>query len=128
MTVEQVKAMADRKAAPLLEQLNSHPADAKVLRQLGALYSAAHQFEQAAEYFRKSLEVDPNNLHVRIQLASSLYYSGDVDNAVKQLQQVLQSDPKNPNALFNVHFSVLRGRVGTLRTACPQTADVGISP
>jgi cytochrome c-type biogenesis protein CcmH/NrfG len=102
MTMEQMKAMADRKAAPLLEKLKANPADAGVLAQLGALYGSAHQFPQSAEYYGKSLQADPKNLNARTQLASSLYYSGDVDGAVKQLQQVLKSDPKNANALFNL--------------------------
>ena len=94
MTMEQMKAMADRKAAPLLEKLQTNPADAAALTQLGALYSSAHQFPQSAEYYRKALESDPKNLGTRTQLASSLYYNGDVDEALKQLQLVLKTDPK----------------------------------
>lgn len=110
MTMEQMKAMADRKAAPLLEQLKSNPKDDSVLSQLGALYSSAHQFQQSAEYYRKALEVDPKNLNIRTQLASSLYYGGDVDGALKQLQQVLKSDPKNANALFNLGMIKWKGK------------------
>jgi cytochrome c-type biogenesis protein CcmH/NrfG len=110
MTMEQMKAMADRKAAPLLEKLKANPKDAGALGQLGALYSSAHQFQQAAEYYNKSLQLDPKNVAVRTQLASSLYYSGDVDNATKELQQVLKSDPKNANALFNLGMMKWKGQ------------------
>jgi cytochrome c-type biogenesis protein CcmH/NrfG len=99
MTMEQMKAMADRKAAPLLEKLKTNPTDATALSQLGALYSSAHQFPQSAEYYRKALESDPKNLGTRTQLASSLYYAGDVDEALQHLQQVLKTDPKNANPL-----------------------------
>jgi cytochrome c-type biogenesis protein CcmH/NrfG len=57
-------------------------------------------FPQSAEYYRKALESDPKNLGTHTQLASSLYYAGDVDEALQQLQQVLKTDPKNANALF----------------------------
>jgi cytochrome c-type biogenesis protein CcmH/NrfG len=110
MTMEQMKAMADRKAAPLLEKLKTNPTDATALSQLGALYSSAHQFPQSAEYYRKALESDPKNLGARTQLASSLYYGGDVDEALKQLQQVLKTDPKNANALFNLGMMKWKGK------------------
>ena len=110
MTMEQMKAMADRKAAPLLEKLKANPADAAALTQLGALYSSAHQFPQSAEYYRKALESDPKNVGTRTQLASSLYYNGDVDEALKQLQLVLKTDPKNANALFNMGMMKWKGK------------------
>jgi cytochrome c-type biogenesis protein CcmH/NrfG len=110
MTMEQMKAMADRKAVPLLEKLKAKPTDATALIQLGALYSSAHQFVQSADYYRKALESDPKNLGARTQLASSLYYGGDVDGALQQLQQVLKTDPKNANALFNLGMMKWKGK------------------
>ena len=110
MTMEQMKAIADRKAAPLLEKLKTNPTDAATLTQLGALYSSAHQFPQSAEFYRKALESDPKNLGTRTQLASSLYYNGDVDEALRQLQLVLQTDPKNANALFNMGMMKWKGK------------------
>jgi len=35
-------------------------------------------------------------------MASCLYYSGDVDGALSQLQQSLMYDPTNANSLFNL--------------------------
>jgi cytochrome c-type biogenesis protein CcmH/NrfG len=110
MTMEQMKSMADRQAGPLLEKLKTDPADATVLGQLGLLYSSAHQFQQSVAYYDKALQADPTNLNVRTQLASSLYYGGDVDAALKQLQQVLKSDPKNANALFNQGIMKWKGK------------------
>ncbi|HEY1470717.1 MAG TPA: tetratricopeptide repeat protein [Candidatus Acidoferrum sp.] len=110
MTMEQMKAMADRKAVPLLEKLKANPKDATALTQLGALYSSAHQFPQSADYYRKALESDPKNVATRAQLASSLYYGGDVDDALQQLQQVLKTDPKNANALFNLGMMKWKGK------------------
>jgi cytochrome c-type biogenesis protein CcmH/NrfG len=110
MTMAQMKALADRQAAPLLEKLKANPTDAATLAQLGALYSSTHQFAQSVEYYRKALESDPKNLGARTQLASSLYYGGDVDEALQQLQQVLKTDPKNVNALFNLGMIKWKGK------------------
>lgn len=110
LAVDQMKAIADSKAAPLLEKLKSKPTDATVLGQLGALYSSAHQFPQSTDYYSRAVQSDPNNLHLRTQLASSLYYGGEADAALKQLQQVLESDPKNANALFNLGMMKWKGK------------------
>ena len=100
-TMEQMKALADANAAPLLEKLKTAPNDAGLLAQLGSIYSANHQFKEAAQYFDKSLRIDPKNIPLRVELASSLYYSGDVDGALAQLDQALKYDPKDTNSLFN---------------------------
>jgi cytochrome c-type biogenesis protein CcmH/NrfG len=43
-------------------------------------------------------------------MASCLYYSGDVDGAIGELQQTLQYDPKNANSLFNLGIIKLQGK------------------
>jgi cytochrome c-type biogenesis protein CcmH/NrfG len=102
LTLDDMKQMADAKAAPLLEKLKTNPKDATALNQLGILYRATHQFKEAEGYFEKSLEIDPKNADVRTDLASCLYYTGDVDGALAQLNKVLTYDPKHAGALMNI--------------------------
>ena len=109
-TMEQMKAMADVKAAPLLEKLKTTPKDAKLLAQVAALYASTHQFKDAATYYNKSLQVDPKNVTTRTELASSLYYSGDADGAISELQQALKYSPNDVNALFNLGMIKYRGK------------------
>src|SRR5205807_8439977 len=99
-TLEQMKHMADKKAEPLLAKLKSDPNDADLLMQLGNTYKSTHQFKEAAGYYEKSLQIKPN-VAARNELASCLYYEGDVDGAIQQLGQSLQIDTDNANALFN---------------------------
>lgn len=101
-TMEDMKHMADKKAEPLLAQLKSKPNDAKLLNQVGIVYRSAHQFSEAATYFQKSLAVDPKNADVRTDMAACMFYSGDVDGAIGELQQALKYDPKHPGALMNL--------------------------
>jgi len=101
-TLDDMKRMADAKAAGLLEKLNTNPKDAATLNQLGILYRATHQFKEAEGYFEKSLEVDPKNADVRTDLASCLYYTGDADGALAQLNKALTYDPKHAGALMNI--------------------------
>ncbi len=109
-SLEQMKQMADTKAAPLLEKLKGDPNNSDLLIQVGNLYQATHQFKEAAGYYDKALQVDPKNVAIRTQMASCLYYNGDVDGAISQLQQALQYNPKDANSLFNLGMIKWKGK------------------
>ncbi|HXY13293.1 MAG TPA: tetratricopeptide repeat protein [Terriglobales bacterium] len=101
-TLDQMKQMADKQAEPLLVKLKADPKNGALLARVGRIYESTHQFKEAADYYQRSLIVDPKNVIVRNETASCLYYTGDVDGALKQLNLSLKDDPKNPNALFNL--------------------------
>jgi cytochrome c-type biogenesis protein CcmH/NrfG len=101
-TLEQMKHMADKKAEPLLAKMRTDPNDASVLIQIGNIYRSAHQFKDASDYYGKALQLDPRNVAIRTELASCLYYTGDIEGALAQLHQALQTDPKDSNSLFNL--------------------------
>jgi cytochrome c-type biogenesis protein CcmH/NrfG len=101
-TMDQMQHMAEKKAEPLLEKLKKDPNNAELLIQVGDIYKQTHRFKEAASYYEKSLAVDPKNVEIRTDRASCLYYAGDVDGALAELQQSLKDDPKNANALFNL--------------------------
>jgi len=101
-TLDQMKQMADQKAAPLLAQLKNDPRNADLLINLGNIYFSTHQFKTAADYYGKSLEVKPKNIAIRTQMASCLYYLGDADGSLQQLTQATTDDPKDANSLFNL--------------------------
>jgi cytochrome c-type biogenesis protein CcmH/NrfG len=109
-TLEQMKEMADKKAQPLLEKLKSDPNNSDLLIQVGNNYIAAHQFKEAAGYYDKALQVDPKNVAVRTQMASCLFYDGDVDGAISQVQQSLHYDPKDANSLFALGMIKWQGK------------------
>lgn len=109
-TLEQMKEMADKKAAPLLEKLKTDPTNVDALFQVGNIYASTHQFKDAADYFEKALQIDPKNVPVRTELASCMYYNGDVDGALGQLQQALRDKPNDPNSLFNLGMIKWKGK------------------
>ncbi len=109
-TLDQMKQMADTKAAPLLEKLKGDPNNKDLLIQAGNIYEATHQFKEAAAYYDKALQTDPKNVPIRTQMASCLYYNGDVDGAISQLQQALHYDPKDVNSLFNLGMIKWQGK------------------
>jgi cytochrome c-type biogenesis protein CcmH/NrfG len=112
-SLEQMKHMADKQAEPLLEQLKKKPNDPALLVQIGDVYKSTHQFKEAADYYGKSLEFNPKDVAVRTDMASCLFYSGDPDRALAQLEQSLQYDPADANTLFNLGVIKLRGKKDT---------------
>jgi cytochrome c-type biogenesis protein CcmH/NrfG len=109
-SLEQMKQMADNKAAPLLEKLKGDPNNIDLLNQVGTIYKSTHQFKEAAAYFERAVQVDPKNVAIRTELASCLYYNGDVDGAINQLQESLHYDPKDANSLFNLGMIKWQGK------------------
>jgi cytochrome c-type biogenesis protein CcmH/NrfG len=112
-TLDQMKKMADKKAEPLLEQSKRDPKDANLLVQIGTIYKTTHQFKDAISYYDQALQVDPKNVAARTELASCMYYTGDVDGAISQLQQALHDNPKDANSLFNLGMIKLQGKQDT---------------
>jgi cytochrome c-type biogenesis protein CcmH/NrfG len=109
-SLEEIKQIADKEAAPLLEKLKSNPNDSAVLVQVGAIYHTSHRFKEAAAFYNRALDSDPKNVAIRTKLASSLYRNGDSDGAIKQLNQALTYGPSNANALFDLGMIKLQGR------------------
>ncbi len=109
-SLEQMQQMAEKKAEPLLEKLKNDPNNAGLLVQIAHIYESTHQFKTAADYYSRALAVDPKSVATRTELASSLYYTGDVEGALGQLQQCLQQSPNDANSLFNEGIIRLKGK------------------
>ena len=100
-TPEQMKGMADKAAAPLLEQLKSKPNDPELLAHIGNMYYDAQVLPVAIDYYQKSLAADPKNSNVRTDMATAMSYMGNEDQAIEKFNQALKDNPKNSNALLN---------------------------
>lgn len=109
-SLDQMKQMADKQAAPLLEKLKSDPNNADLLNQLGVTYRATHQFKAAAGYYQKALAINPKNVGARTDLASCLYYLGDVDGALAELDKSLTYDPRHTGTLVNIGIIRWKGK------------------
>ena len=109
-TFDQMKHMADKQVAPLLEKLQKDPKNKDVLLRVAYFYKSAHQFKEAANYFNQTLQLDGNNVAVRTEMASCLYFDGDVDRALAQLEQSVKLSPKDANSLFNLGMIRWKGK------------------
>jgi len=109
-SLEDMKRMADKQVEPLLAKLQSDPNNADLLNQIGTIYRLTHQFETAASYYQKSLQANPKNVGARTDLASCMYYQGDVDGAISQLEKSLTYDSKHAGTLFNLGLIRWKGK------------------
>jgi tetratricopeptide (TPR) repeat protein len=112
-SLDDMKRMADKQAEPLLEKLKTDPRNPDLLNQVGNIYRMTHQFQLAASYYRKSLDANPANVGPRTDLASCLYYQGDVDGAIAQLEKSLTYDPKHAGTLLNLGLIRWKGKGDT---------------
>lgn len=108
--LEEMRKMADKQAAPLLDKLKSNPHDSSLLVQVAAIYHTTHRFKEAADFYNRALESDPKNVAVRTKLASSLYRNGDIDGAITQLNRSLKEQPTDANTLFDLGMIKLQGK------------------
>ncbi len=109
-SLDDMKRMADKKVEPLLVQLKNDPKNTDLLKQVAKIYASTHQFSEAASYYKQIVALAPKDLSARTDLASCLYYSGDVDGAISQIQESLKVDPKDANSLFNLGLIRLNGK------------------
>jgi len=82
--------------------LKANPKDTTALLALGSMYEIAGRFEEAADYFRRYLEVAPENIAVRMSLAGIYYNDAKRQQALNELQQVLKHQPNYDYAMFNL--------------------------
>jgi cytochrome c-type biogenesis protein CcmH/NrfG len=109
-SLDEMKQLADKQAALVLEKLKTDPNNTTLLVQAGDVYYRSHQFGDATGYYDRAVKADPKNVALRTKLASSLYRSGDVDGAIAELNQALRYDPKDANTLFNLGTIRLQGK------------------
>lgn len=109
-SLEQMKAMANRKVEPLLAKLKSDPKNKDLLIEIASFYKSAHLFKEAAGYLDRALQSDPKNIAIRTEMASCLYFDGNVDGALATLQESLRENPKDANSLFNLGLIRWKGK------------------
>jgi len=109
-SLDDMKRMADKQAEPLVTKLKTDPKNVDLLNKIALTYKASHQFQDAISYVQKALDVDPKNVPIRTDMASCMYYTGDVDGALAQLDRSLAYDSKHPGTLMNIGIIRWQGK------------------
>jgi len=103
--------MADKQAAPLVEQLKGDPGNAKLLAQIGNTYYDTQQYPSAIDYYQRTLQVTPKDASVRTDMATAFWYTGNADTAIAEFNRALGDEPNKPNALFNLGVVQWQGKM-----------------
>lgn len=81
--------------------LDAHPCSS-YYNNLGEVYRAARQFDQAGAAFSKAVELDPHNASARNNLGAFLLFRGQYQAAQKELEKAIELDPRNAQACNNL--------------------------
>ncbi len=100
-TPDQMKAMADKQVAPLLEKLKQNPKDVDALLKVGSFYMLAQQFSDARSYYQRAVDLNGSADNLT-HLANAEAIGGDSDAALATLNKALKVDPNSANALYNL--------------------------
>lgn len=109
-------------------RLDKDPKDIEALVFLANANFDIQRYEKAKEFYLKALEVDPNNAHVRTDLASSYRNLGDPDQALNELSAVLKADPNHEVALYNSGIILLNDKNDTPKAIAAWEKLVALKP
>ncbi|KJS12000.1 MAG: hypothetical protein JL56_14065 [Desulfotomaculum sp. BICA1-6] len=90
----------DQQIADLEGQLKDKPENPELLGQLAGLYWQAGRGRDAVDNYQKALEIVPDDINLRQDLALAYYLLGDYNDAVQQIETVLVKDPQNATAHY----------------------------
>jgi tetratricopeptide (TPR) repeat protein len=124
---QDLKRMADKQVAPLLERLHNDPKNAELLAKIGSAYLAAQQYPSAQQYLQQSVDAKatPEALN---ELSFVQYSLGDIDEAINTLNRGLKQDPKNAKLLFNLGMFQWHGKSDPKAAIAAWQAFLGANP
>ena len=99
---ENVSEEYRNKMAELKAEVEKNPDDTLALKRYADFLSAAHNMNDAINYYEKILKVDPKREDIHFALAVLYYHKQDYARCEDENNQVLSFDPKNQMALYNL--------------------------
>ncbi len=91
------------------EEAARKPKDPEPRLKLANLFYDQKQYDQAIEWYRRALELDPKNINARTDLGTAYFYSGRPQDALKQYRESLAIEPTHEPTLFNLIVVYLDG-------------------
>lgn len=100
------------------------PDDVQANLVLANVYFDAGQFENAGDTYQKILSIDPKNIAARTDFATTFVERAnpDLDRAISEFRTVLETNPTNEPALFNL--SVAYSKKGDSESAKRTLAEL----
>jgi tetratricopeptide (TPR) repeat protein len=99
-----------QKITALNQMIAGDPKNPQHQTQIANLYYDIGQYETAADHYRQSLNLRPEDPNVETDLAVCLHYLGQDDNALQTLDKVLAYSPGFSQALYNKGTILISGK------------------
>jgi tetratricopeptide (TPR) repeat protein len=87
---------------PLMSELNGLLHSALAYERLGVKALDKKEWQAAAAYFRKGVELAPDNASVRHRLGTALFVNGDARGAMQQFEEVVRRSPDFAKARYSL--------------------------
>lgn len=88
-----------RKAEELAENSNEAAVKTEIWNWLATFYYQSSDYEQAYQYWQKSLELDPNSPQALLRMGILKTAEGDVENGIKLVRRGFMMHPSDPGIL-----------------------------
>lgn len=89
-------------ASQVLKRVAEKSPNVRTLLALASAYEQLRQFREAAEAYRKALELNPDNLDLKRAYAQSLFAADDTDKARAVFEELLEAEPNDLLALLRL--------------------------
>ena len=130
------EAAAERQPPPLDEArvqeltatVSSEPRNAEAHAQLGNTYFDAERWNDAIQWYERSLAIDPGDPNVSTDLGVSYYYTNRPDEALEQFAHSLSIDPQHTKTLLNQGIVLAFGKNDLQAAAEAWKKVVAIAP
>jgi cytochrome c-type biogenesis protein CcmH/NrfG len=100
-------ALDQAKVADLMARIQADPNDTAALLELGDAFFQAQDFETAATWLQKLVDLEPNNVRGRLALGAALFNLSKSDEAEVQWLAVLDLEADNVEAHYDLGFLYL---------------------
>ena len=87
---------------PMMSELNGSLHSAVAYERLGVNALDTREWAAAAAYFRKGVELAPDNPSVRHRLGTALFLNGDARAAMEQFEEVVRRSPEFAKARYSL--------------------------
>ena len=86
----------------LKERVQNDPKDVQAWTRLANVYQDAGMFEPAIEFYRRAIELLPNNANLLTDMGICYQELKQFDKALELLEQATKADPANWQSLYNI--------------------------
>ena len=96
--------------------VEANPGDTAKVKEYARFLTTSHKLDQAADYYNQILSKDPKRIDILTELTFVYFSKKDFNKAEEITRKVLQIDPNNHEALFNMGaISASRGETETAK-------------